>query len=112
MTDGWEEVTPEQREQAENPLRIELHGVDYTIATDTEFHEEEDVLSAVTTRRVLLMDMEGHLHPPGLPFCVPVSIPLIVDRDQLAALIAGLTDALEQVDKRNATSTGKSDEQG
>jgi hypothetical protein len=97
--DYWSEISPEMRAFEEGRPRIEYMGTLCLLASETVLHEHGDVPEGVVRNQVLLLNVRGHLHPEYGPSCIPMELPLLLDRDDVRTLIEALTTAGVEMDK-------------
>jgi hypothetical protein len=94
----WHDLTPEIREFEENRPRIEYLGSLCLLGRETVLAEADGKPTGVRESPVLLLNLRGHLHPEWGPACVPMEMPMLLDRADVAQLIEALTSSAAEMD--------------
>lgn len=98
-SDHWGEISPEMREFEENRARVDYMGSLCLLASATEIRECGGKPEGVHREQVLLLNVRGHLHTEYSPACVPMEMPLLLDREDVRTLVEALTSAGIEMDK-------------
>jgi len=102
----WRDLTPEMREFEENRPRVEYLGALCLLASETVLTEQQDEPTGVRKSQVLMLNLRGHLHPEWGPACVPMELPMLLDREDVAQLLEMLTSSAAEMDAAEAGDRG------